>query len=60
MEEYIRHQLNRLRELTQEQRIYGLNAIYAVLEAQGHTPQQIKRSIDKVIGQNIKKLNDLF
>ncbi|MHA1738813.1 MAG: hypothetical protein ACTSWD_09525 [Candidatus Heimdallarchaeota archaeon] len=60
MEQYIRHQLKRLKPLTTEKRVYGLNAIYAVLEAQGHTPQQIKRAIDKVISQNIKKLSDSF
>jgi len=60
MEDYIRHQLNRLRDLAPKERVYGMNAIYAVLEGQGHKPQQVKRAIDKVIVQNIEKLKDSF
>jgi len=58
MEKYIRHQLKRLRKLSPEERVYGLNAIYAVLEKEGFTPQKIKVAIDKVIKTKIKGLID--
>lgn len=56
-EEYIRFQLKKLRRLPKDKQVYGLNAIYAVLE-KDMPRHSVRLLIDKVIKENIKNLCD--
>lgn len=55
--EYIKHQIAKLRGKPTEQQVYGLNAIYAVLEAQ-MARHSIKLLIDEVIKENVRETID--
>ncbi len=55
--EYIKHQLAKLKGKTTEQKVYGLNAIYAVLE-HDMARHSIKLLIDEVIKENCRELID--
>jgi hypothetical protein len=61
MEQYIKHQLNRITKDTPgDQRVYMLNGIYAVLEEKGYKRSDISEEISRqIIGKLQVKKNDL-
>ena len=58
MEDYIKHQLARMTDLDDEQKVYAMNSIYAGIEEQGVAKDVICKAINTVIKKNIQKLFD--
>jgi len=54
---YIKHQLAKLKGKSTEQQVYGLNAIYAVLE-HDMPRHSVKLLIDEVIKENVRESID--